>query len=470
MPLGVPTIRTAPRVRAALIGVLLAVLGSCRGPASETNVLPRGVVLPRASVIVLSFDALRADALGVYKGRSEVSPNLDRFARESWLFEHAYSVSSQTPLSFAAAFTGQYPSRGDFRSPYEHWRLPAGPTLAATFAAGGYATAAFLANPWLRHPAFGAGFGEYRVYGEADDEVVLRDATEWLREQDAAAPVFLWIHLLDPHSPYRAHAESAHLYAPGYTGAYEREGLGEGTTSLAQSDPRELARLRELYEGEVHRLDRRFGAWREQLAGLGRLDSTILVVTSDHGEEFMEHGALQHSRLYEEHLRIPLIVRVPDSAGARVATRVSNLDLLPSLAALTGLAAPPGIDGRLWWVGAAPDEPLAFLVESDVYFRGAALRKGDHKLIESCLAGTRELFDLRADPAEQVNRLRSDRALARALERELWDALGVSGCAKLRPLRAPPASQPQAPALSDREREQLEALGYLPGESSPVAK
>jgi arylsulfatase len=455
--------------RVAVISLLLAALGACRGRPSETSALTGEPASPRANVIVLSFDALRADALGVYGRPRDVSPNLDRFARESWVFENAYSVSSQTPLSFAAAFTGRYPTRGDFRSPYEHWQLPAGPTLASTFAAAGYATAAFLANPWLRHPRFGAGFGVYRAYEDVADDVVLREAMGWLATQGLTVPIFLWIHLLDPHSPYRAYEGSKHLYAPGYSGAYVVEGLGTGTTSLAQNDPRELARLRDLYDGEVHQLDQRFGRWLEQLGALRRLDASILVVTSDHGEEFMEHGALQHSRLYEEHLRVPLIVRVPGDSGARrIGRRVSNLDLLPSLAALAGQGAPPGLDGRSWLSSAPSEDRLAFVVESAIYFRGAALRKGDHKLIASCLTGAKELFDLRADPAERANLLRSQRALALALDRELWTLLGVSGCAGLKPLAAPAAPAKAAP-LSDEERERLEALGYLPGAEEPQA-
>jgi choline-sulfatase len=455
---GASAARRSPAFNAFLAALLATVActdaGSTAAPpraaANAVAELPR---LHAADVIVISFDALRADALGTYGGSRGATPQMDAFAAESVVFENAYTASPITPTSFAAFFSGMQPMKV-----FQAWHFDPPVSLAERFGAAGYRTAAFLNNVQLTgERGFDRGFDEYEWRMNVPDDQVLAEAVAWLeRHAPSEQPVFLWIHLLRPHAPYRAHPEASHLYRDvGYDGEFTRT----SGIKFHSKDPQDLARLQDLYAGEVWMADRLFGDFVAFARRTGLLDSAIVVLTADHGEEFLEHQAYQHSRLYEEHLRIPLILRHPGTTGRRVAARARSVDLMPTLLGLVEHPVTDAIDGidlaSNRFDPAAPPPVFAAITTAQVL---VSVRDGDEKLIVTChpTVGI-ELYDLAEDPAERVDLAAQRESSVRRLVGELHAELDGSPCRQANLARRDwERSEVDAETL-----EALRALGYV---------
>jgi arylsulfatase len=451
------SIRVRLRRRPSLL-LALVWLGGC-GPGAPLADLPQR---PDLNVIVVSFDALRADALGVYGYERRTSPHIDEFAEAAVVFENAYALAPTTTLSFAAAFSGRLPT-----SSFRGWKLGT-QTVASLFAAGGRRTAAFVNNAHLsRWRGYDRGFQRYQVFTELDpdsDAAVVETALRWIDQQDGE-PFFLWIHLIDPHSPWDWREESAHLYDPSYAGPSARE----GGRAFAMHDSAELARWRTLYDGEVFAADALFRRLLDALQERALLERSVLAVTSDHGEEFMQHGRLQHGQLFEENLRVPLILHHPDlRSGRRDATRVSHLDLLPTLASLADLAellAGTELDGRDLRSVAGDADPLLAVTSMTRGWQQASFRRGSRKLILECGRRVREglrpplqLYDLASDPGETTDLAGSEPQSAEALRDAPLAQLDMRGCQDLRSWGA--VDEPFE-HFDEKSLRQLEALGYI---------
>ena len=227
--------------------------------------------------LIVSFDALRADALGSYGYHRDTSPNLDQFAQDSLLFDNAYVASPTTPTSFASAFTGQYPYRV-----FIGWNLISSVTLAGLFQEKGYATFGLFNNMQLaeeRH--FNQGFENYAVV-TWEDEMLLAEAKQLL-DQAAGRRFFGWIHFISPHTPYDYREMSSQLAGPENEGRYAKTTGG----NFDVVNEEELTRVRDLYDGEIFFADDLFRQLMEHVESLGLMDNTVIIVTSDHGEEFM---------------------------------------------------------------------------------------------------------------------------------------------------------------------------------------
>jgi arylsulfatase A-like enzyme len=373
-------------MRVIAFGLLLAGCWSAPGGGDLAARLP---VTPGQSVVVVSFDALRPDALGVYGYSRPTSPTIDAFAATSVVFERAYTAAPVTPTSFAAAFSACLPHRV-----FRQWHLDAPALLAEVFAAAGYQTAAFSSNVQLDPTrGFARGFSHYDVQEATPDEALVERMAAWIAAH-REAPFLTWIHLLTPHAPYRRRDDAARFYAPGYTGPF----LETSGTRFEAHGPEDLKRLRDLYDGEVWHADQLFRQLLDGLRNAVVLDHTIVVLTADHGEEFGEHGGVQHGRLHEEHLRIPLVIHHPQhSRGSRPALLTSNVDFGPSLAAMVGLPWPNGCDGQSIFTADRPRDRVISIAMTGSTYRGAALLHGAHRLIATCLPKRKvELFDLHA--------------------------------------------------------------------------
>ncbi len=419
--------------------VVAAALHACSDRAPE-----------RPSVVVVSFDALRADAISPYGAPALLTPHMQAFADAGTRFEAAYSPTAKTPSSFAAYLTGRHATDA-----LVDWKLPADtPTLAERFDAEGYATAAFFNNPALQAGrGFARGFDTFEMFKGADDAQVVQRALAWL---DAAPePFLLWVHLIDPHTPWLPHAEARAFYDdPGTFDA------GPMPPLMVLNDPAQLARAHDLYRGEVHRSDRLFGELLSKLDALRVEDRTIVLLTSDHGEEMMEHGMLQHGALTEENIAVPVLVRAPGRAGGQTRPLWRGVDLLPTLLALAGLDAQAGLDG----VDALSETPEAVIAVAHTNRRkqSASIRVGDDKLIVVCLRDgptRRTLYDLARDPDERFDLSKQEPARADALEARLWADLRRDGCDAL------PMRRDVAPDVPAADRAALEALGYIGAEA-----
>ena len=434
-------------------------------PAATEPSAPMRTAGSRPNVVLFLADTLRADYLGAYGHAAPTSPRLDGFAREAVLFEDAWAQASWTRSAIASLFTGLHV--GSHGVDREDRVLPsAAQTLAEVLRAGGYRTGAFVANHLLGGRfGFDQGFdawnpGTRTLYGAAAADLV-REALAWA---DAGPrPFFLYVHTMEPHAPYTPSDEDWRPFAgDAYRGMTDTRALLR-LGQLGTLAPEALRFLRSRYEGEVHQNDRAFGGLLDGLEARGLDGTTVVVFTADHGEEFLEHGGTEHAKtLYQELVRVPLVVRVPRGpGGTREKATVQQIDLMPTLLALTGLPAPralPGRDLSASLTGQRPPSPppVVFSEERFAVVDKVAARAGDLKLIFNndgpALWRARshvELYDLARDPLERTNLAASRPIAAAFLERRLE---------AFRKAQAPAAAQ--SVALSSGEREQLRALGY----------
>lgn len=428
-------------------------LATCKSEgAREGELRPKLPDAPGMNVLVISFDAMRADALGLYGYDRETSPNLDAFAEEALVFENAYSSAPVTPTSFAGAFTGLYPYKV-----FVGWEMIPATTLAQAMSAAGYYTFALLNNVQLvteRH--FDRGFELFDTGPWKDPDLLQLARTSLDKALANDQPFFGWVHFINPHTPYDFREMSAHLAPLQEDGPFAQRVPG----SFEIQSEAELERARDLYDAEVFFADHLFGALIDHLEQKGALDRTIIIVTADHGEEFMDHGQVQHNALYEELVRIPMIIRHPGHpAGTRTDVPFINVDLFPTIASMTGAEVPANLDGV----------DLREPVDSDRHRivtamtnnkRYEILSESDgRKLIQTCTPEFREeLYDLTADPDETSNLILDDPALANDLGDLLEDEIGTEPCALIRAV-----NQGKAPEdlLSPEQIEELKSLGYI---------
>jgi len=435
------------RWRASLLalGALHAVLGCDSTPRST---------------ILISIDTLRADHLGCYGHERPTSPGLDALAEQGVLFEEALAPSPWTLPSHATLLTGRYPSQHGARSG-DHMLLPGVPTLAAWLAGRGFETGAVVNGAFLGE-TFGLDRGfQHHVVVPADHSGpgaarrVTRFAMQWL-EPRRGQRVFLFLHYNDVHSDYRSMTEYERRFL-------ERTSPADGTTrQLAQIvrgeievTPEHADRLARLYDAGIRQLDDEIGRLLAWLGEEGWLERTVIIVTSDHGEEFLEHGSVSHGQThYEEMLRVPLIVRGPSvPVGVRVESPVSLVDVAPTVLGLLGVPKPEQMDGvdlAPYWTTSGPFDTRSLFSEAGVadgvHLR--AIRRGRHKLIVDLETGERELYDLVADPGELNDREALDGDTVDSLMAELEGYRDME--------REPQLREALDPAVQDR----LRALGY----------
>lgn len=440
----------------SLLAVLVAGLGCDDFPSpGEASGLEASAARP--NVLVISFDAMRADALGVYGSPYQATPNIDEFARRSSVFSSAYSAAPVTPTSFASLFSGQYPTRV-----FRGWQFEPTTSLAQYFSEAGYQTAAFVNNVQLApERGFDVGFEIYDWRRNDPDAQVLDEALRWLENRDRRRPLFFWLHLLRPHAPYTAREEAAHLYRESDHGRFATS----SGASFEPTDPHEVRRIEDLYHGEVWEADRLFGRFRRAIQRLGLAADSIVVLTADHGEEFREHGGFQHGRLYEEHLRVPLILFDP-AAEPRVIdqdVRARAVDLLPTLLDFAGIEPEEGIDGvSLRSATEDEQEPAPVIAVSMTGYpdeTALSLLEGDDKLILNCRPTRNvELYDLRRDPAERRDVHADQPSVTRRLLGTLREVIGERPC---RVAEEAQMGRSQTRRLDVESIEALRSLGYL---------
>jgi arylsulfatase A-like enzyme len=403
------------------------------------------------------------------------------------LFERAYSSCSHTAPAHASLLTGLHPSQHGVRR--NGMGLPAGRaesyrTLAELLGERGYDSAGFSAVSFLRSVSrgfarFEGGGADWHAYVQAD--ALVERALLWLRSKRPGDRFLLWLHLFDPHAPQRAPEELLREFTPATPAAaealardaYERRGVVPGFYKDAQA----LARVHGAYDAEIRLADRALSRLFDALQVRRFLDDGLLLVTSDHGEGLGSHSYEGHgARLYEEQIRVPLIVYRPGGpAGRRVGGLVRHVDVVPTLLDLVG--APfeqPGFDvpgrslrGCLAATQCSPPAAAGFAQRRlaaerprpRAGARGGGARLGETyslqdeawKFIENA-RGRDELFDLRSDPLERHNLLRVAPARAETMReaaRRIFESARQQG----------QRVSPTAPDASVQD--ELRALGYV---------
>lgn len=343
---------SADRCPGLLLGEPRLVWGSAAAPGSVAALSPPAT--PDAWVVLV--DTLRADVVGFLGGPAD-TPRMDAFAAGGVVFEQARAPSGHTVDSVGALFSGLPPALANPRGIAGPVPPADVPTLAERLGKAGYRTVALSANSHVG-PLTGLTRGFDVVLG-ADDEALVQALERHLSATDPRRPLFLWLQLIGPHLPYELHEASA--------SSLRRHGLPldiQGVPELDQlraagpEDPvRELARA--LYEGDVAQVDSRVGRALDLAAASGRPPPWI-ALTSDHGEEFWDHDGFEHGHtLYEELLRIPLVLGGPGVAPHRRTEPVSLDDLGPTLLELAGSAPLTGGGRSLLPLVAGGDWPGA---------------------------------------------------------------------------------------------------------------
>ncbi len=399
------------------------------------------------SVLLVTVDTLRADRLSCAGYERETTPEIDALARESVLFERAYSMAPFTAPSHASLFTSLVTQSHGVTT----WGKKLDPTLPSFFRLfrdAGFRTGAFHNHPGLPPSDLTDGCDEVQLFYRGPYEPTVTAFLEWAAASDRRFAA--WVHLWDVHRPYGyrswnedfipEHAKRPPLaFAENHFGErgdrrvgrteafYNLNAEKRATAKPTSSGPRvltegDLAYISDRYDGGVWYADRGVGELVDGLRASERLDSTVLILTSDHGESLLERESCLFTHdpfLYEETLRVPLVVRLPDAlqAGRRVPDLVRGIDVLPTALELAGLATPSGLQGQslvpLFHGRELP--PLALLAQTQsrhakettahadepvLEFRQAIVT-GKHKLVHDLSLERFELYDLAADPGER---------------------------------------------------------------------
>jgi arylsulfatase A-like enzyme len=373
--------------------------------------LPDGLPPEPLHLVLVTIDTLRADRVGAYGYPRETTRTIDGVAQDAVVFERVYSSAPATGRAMPTVLGGLYPSMfSEIHDPESDEIADRRLLFPEILQAAGWRTVAVSSTEILERDNIDQGLDELDL-----DGVVKKDAADTttravaklqaLADADSAAPFFLWVHYYDPHGPYEAPRQ------------YRQWDDGGKSTAENRSDR---------YDAEVAYVDDELDRIVRKLRRLGLWDRTIFVVTSDHGEEFMDHGGWYHAEeVYDESLRVPLVVRVPGNDVRRIDAPIGLVDLGPTLVELLGLPAPEGIEGRsqaaaVLGTGAVQEHPI-FLEQwkhkTDIVQKIAVVR-GHDKLILDLQNQLWELYDLASDPGEQVNRWDVDRRTAAEL-REL---------------------------------------------------
>jgi arylsulfatase A-like enzyme len=397
----------------------------------------------RPSVLLICIDSLRADHLGCYGYSRSTSPTLDSLASRGCLFSRAIAQSSWTLPSHASLFTSLYVKSHGVDSGRTALR-PDADTLAEILRRNGYLTAAFVTAPTLT-PQFGLaqGFDLYdarcsgrdaaEIYGDRTNPCVHRGAVQWLRRW-GNAPFFIFLHYWDVHFDYNPPAPYDTLFDPEYRGTFDGKDFLEDDRIRPGLPARDLEHLVALYDGEIAHTDRYLGMLFAEIRRLGLGANTHVIVTSDHGDEFLEHGAKGHGHtLFQELIHVPLIwVEAGRNSGpATVERPVRAIDIGPTILDLLGLSVPPTMEGRSL-VGLmrhqAREQTLIFAELSAIKGtreRLSAALFGESKVIRSALTGELRAYDLKSDAGElhplEPEQLDHGSALREALTRFLGD-------------------------------------------------
>jgi arylsulfatase A-like enzyme len=406
--------------------------------------------LRHRNVVLVTLDTTRPDRLGCYGNANTNTPTLDQLARDGVIFSNAIATAPTTLPAHASIFTGLYPHHHGART-NGLYRLGAEQhTIAEMLSENGYDTAAFV-SAFVLDKRFGLdqGFDHYDDkmgssitvggYTERRGHHTTEQAIQWL-ETERTRPYFLWVHYYDPHQPHSP------------------------PSPFFEQSPHP-------YDGEIAFMDYELGLLLDKVWATSDAEPLIVVV-ADHGEALGEHGERTHASLaYDATLRIPLILHAPEALGRglHMSSRVSQVDLLPTIATLVGIAAPKRLDGVDLTRVQDFDRPLiAEAVDGQANFGWAGLAvlyRGALKYIDG---PNPELFDLARDPLEEHNIIAERKREADELERQLRALRGENARLVV----------PTTTDLDAIDVARLEALGYVvtaglefePGTNGPDPK
>ncbi len=414
------------------------VIGStAAGLASSAALSQAAIDAPRQSkrnIVIIALDQLRADQVHCYGQPRATTPNIDKLAQRGVRFSNYYTVTSWTSPSFASLHTSLYASQHGVTL---FWRsgMPLidkeTPMMAPHFAYNGYYTGAFVGNGLAGREITGRGFEEYYQFQGSSHDVNITQRighgdhyappmTErilpWLdkRKQDPSQPFLLYVHFLEPHSPYDPPPEDdifkagpyIHLHDTGY------DIKNAPLKRLAMlGDQQAIERLYQLYDGKIHFVDRYVGKILDHLEKLGMNDNTLVVLLSDHGELIYSHPkdfqTFDHRSCYDTDMHVPLIIAGPGVPQGKVIDALTcSIDVAPTVLDYAGLPSLSGASGESLMPLLNETKPSLrdyVFCEEDVEIPLRAVRSMNRKLIRNMWTGAEQFYNLETDPAELHN-------------------------------------------------------------------
>jgi arylsulfatase A-like enzyme/Tfp pilus assembly protein PilF len=407
---------------------------------------------PAPNVVLITIDTLRPDHVGCYGNKQIKTPNIDALAGEGVRFERAFAVVPVTLPSHTTILTGTYPMLSGMHDFSGNKLSPLQPTLASVLREAGYATGAVVGAAVL-DSRFGLNQGFDFYYDHFDfsrldeanlDEmerpgnIVADAALDWLGK-NAQKKFFLWMHLYDPHFPYRPPEPYAHEYAD------------------------------HLYDGEIAFADEQVGRLLGFLKDKGLYRNTLIVLSGDHGESLGEHGEKTHGFfIYNATMRVPLVIKLPESAAARTVTDlVSLVDLMPTVLAALGMEIPAQVQGRSLLPALREDKgdrDRSLYGETylpRLHFNWSELRGAENARYHFIDAPRPELYDLTKDPGEVHNLFAEKKAVAEEMRSKLVALIREYSAGK---------EMAEKTGLDPALMERLKSLGYagFSGGSDPT--
>lgn len=410
-----------------------------------------------SNVLFIIVDTLRADHMGCYGYEWNTSPNLDQLAGEGVLFKQAISQAPWTLPSVASIYTGRLPTShlAGMKKGNSQAKLTRQPNFVELLRENGFYTAGLATNAYLSKDfgmdqSFDAHYYRYKV----DAEHVSDLFCQWL-DENADKKFFFLLHYFDPHQPYEMKQDFLPLAGnPAYRSQEQELERYRGDCTKGQT------RVVTAYDSEIAFADAQIERVFAKLRELGLFENTLIVFVSDHGEEFREHGGIDHGHsLYDELLHVPLIFRFPSRLpkGKRIGAQVRLVDILPTVFDVVGMdfdtVNSSGTSLLSLMVGQTTESRDAV---SEFLIRGSerkGIRSGRYKLIFSPDGGEIELYDILADPCETAN-------LAESMP-EIRDTLMSKLRAELDQNAALYMGEAEFPVLDEETRKSLKALGYI---------
>ncbi|MCO6429797.1 MAG: sulfatase [Deltaproteobacteria bacterium] len=413
------------------------------------------------AIILVSIDTLRSDRLGSYGSALELTPNIDRFSRDSAVFRTAIAQAPSTAASHGSIFTSLIPSAHGGSVSKKAPLSQAHPVMAEILSEHGFRTASYNGGGQISSTfGFNRGFEIYESYSEGDyEKEYLADrskpALKWL-EAMTGRPSFLFLHSYEVHHPYAPAEEFCDDAIRSYAGPLPRSVDAKilraiNKTRMPATDG-DRAYVEALYNAEVRSVDKAFGEFIDALKGMGRYENSLIILTSDHGEEFGEHKAIGwHSHtLYDELLKVPLIIKFPEGqfAGKVVTQQVRSIDILPTVLEHFHIPSNKHFQG-VSVLGLLRGESLSegFAVSQKDVDRPtlpAAIRNSDWKL------NMGRLYDMVNDPGERRNLAKQRPEIFNAFKAMLDSIVSSSA-----------SDGNEEVQIDEGAVEQLRTLGYL---------
>jgi arylsulfatase A-like enzyme len=418
------------------------------------------------NIILIIVDTLRADHLGSYGYGRNTTPNMDRLSSNSILFKNAISHAPWTEPSIGSILTSQYPSvLGIKQDPVVISNKFI--TLAELLKENGYKTKGIISGTYVSSKlGFDQGFDFYNEDHAKEDEnthivspFLVKKAVSFL-EKNRDNKFFLFIHDFDPHYNYIQHQK--YNYYPDYNGSfYSNQDIKELWKKAPYMKKNDISYIKALYDSEISFTDEFINRLLENLKGLGLYENTLIVLTADHGEEFLERGDywIGHTKkLYKEQLHVPLMIKLPwSNKGKVIEDYIGLIDLMPTIADLAGLRIPEAYeyDGKsieLDREKRLKNSPIISETSRQAEMQSVTWKQW--KFIHNLETGMKELYNLKKDPTELKNIISDNEKILKEMEAILreWNDYTKKKTSD---------ADFQKPAFQKDQIERLKSLGYI---------